>query len=133
MTAKNNSASPSHHPHCRLDIHKADRSPLHLAILERIISGGHRTTDAQEADFFYLPVTSRALKKQLLLMPLLQYVASTWPYWNQTKGARHVIPMEGVCVWLRVRICLHGCVVCVCLRLILHALIALRWGPRAPS
>ena len=37
----------------------------------------------------------RDLKKAFLLMPALEYIAQHWPYWNQTGGARHIIPMEG--------------------------------------
>jgi len=77
------------------DIHKIDRPPLHLAMYERILSAGHRTTDGENADFYYLPITSRDLKKAFLLMPALEYIAQQWPYWNRTHGHRHIIPMEG--------------------------------------
>ena len=46
-------------PLCRRDIHKVDRPPLHLAIYERLLTGGHRTNDPSKADFFYVPITSR--------------------------------------------------------------------------
>jgi hypothetical protein len=98
--------------HVKRDIHKIDRPPLHLAMYERILSGGHRTSDGSKADFFFLPITSRDLKKAFLLHPILDYIAVTWPFWNQTggQGARHVIPMEGdvgTCeLPLKVRTCL---------------------------
>ncbi|GAX76768.1 hypothetical protein CEUSTIGMA_g4215.t1 [Chlamydomonas eustigma] len=81
--------------HVKRDIHKVDRPPLHLAILERLLTGGHRTTEGSKADFFYVPITSRDLKKAFLLMPVLQYISSQWPFWNATGGSRHIIPMEG--------------------------------------
>jgi hypothetical protein len=47
---------------CRRDIHKVDRPPLHLAILERLLTGGHRTIDGSKADFYYVPITSRCVR-----------------------------------------------------------------------
>lgn len=41
----------------RRDIHKIDRPPLHLALHERILTAGLRTTNGDEADYFYLPIT----------------------------------------------------------------------------
>eukprot|EP00798_Chlamydomonas_sp_ICE-L_P029684 gene29684-5097_t len=81
--------------HVKLNIHHVDRPPLHLAIYERLLSSGHRTWDGANADYYYLPVTSRALKKEKLLMPVLEFINQNWPYWNETKGARHLIPVEG--------------------------------------
>lgn len=81
--------------HVKRDIHKVDRPPLHLAMYERLVTGGHRTTDGDKADFYFLPITSRDLKKAFLLMPVLEYISRTWPFWNQTGGSRHIIPMEG--------------------------------------
>ena len=72
-----------------------DRPPLHMALMERILSGGHRTADPDEADFFYIPGSARDLKKSFLLEPLLNYVSGSWPYWNSTRGARHIMPAEG--------------------------------------
>ena len=43
----------------RRDIHKIDRPPLHLAMYERIVTGGHRTADGDNADFYFVPITSR--------------------------------------------------------------------------
>ena len=43
----------------RRDIHKIDRPPLHLAMYERIVTGGHRTADGENADFYFVPITSR--------------------------------------------------------------------------
>lgn len=80
---------------CRRDIHKVDRPPLQLAILERILTGGHRTTDGANADFYYIPASARDLKKTYHLIPLFQYISQTWPYWNATGGKRHIMPAEG--------------------------------------
>ncbi|KAG2482982.1 hypothetical protein HYH03_018108 [Edaphochlamys debaryana] len=82
--------------HVKRDIHKVDRPPLQLAVLERLLTAGHRTADPDEADFFYIPGSARDLKKSFLLQPLLSYVANMWPYWNQTGGGRrHIMPAEG--------------------------------------
>ena len=66
-----------------------------MALIERILSGGHRTADPEEADFFYIPGSARDLKKSFLLEPLLNYVIESWPYWNSTGGGRHIMPAEG--------------------------------------
>ncbi len=79
----------------RRDIHKVDRPPLHLAVMERILSGGYRTADPDKADFYYIPASARDLKRSHLLMPLLEYIKHAWPFWNQTGGARHFMPAEG--------------------------------------
>lgn len=72
-----------------------DRPPLQLAIPERILTGGHRTTDGANADFYYIPASARDLKKTYSLQPLFSYISQTWPYWNATGGRRHVMPAEG--------------------------------------
>lgn len=74
---------------------EADRPATYWAIWERILSGGHRTADPAAADYFYVPVSSRELKKSLALWAAVQYVVGSWPYWNQTQGSRHVITCEG--------------------------------------
>ncbi|KAL6761691.1 acetylglucosaminyltransferase [Haematococcus lacustris] len=81
--------------HVKRNIHKIDRPPLHLAILERLLTSGHRTANGDDADFFYLPISSRDLKRAFLLLPAFHYIMEKWPYWNATAGARHVIAMEG--------------------------------------
>lgn len=86
---------PTPTPRCRRDIHKVDRPPLQLAILERLLSSGHRTADASEAAYFYIPASARDLKKSYLLQPLFNYLAGSWPYWNASGGARHIMPTEG--------------------------------------
>ncbi|KXZ46236.1 hypothetical protein GPECTOR_45g106 [Gonium pectorale] len=72
--------------HKNLD--KFDR-PLYAHLWKRIISSGHRTLDPQEADFFYVPVDFRYLYSEASLV--LQYVQQTWPYWNATGGAKHLL------------------------------------------
>ncbi len=42
---------------CRRDLHSLDRPPLHLAVYERIITSGLRTTNGDEADFYYVPIS----------------------------------------------------------------------------
>jgi hypothetical protein len=58
------SSCPFHSlPLRRRDIHQVDRPPLQLALLERILTGGHREPDPDKADFFYIPGSARDLKK----------------------------------------------------------------------
>eukprot|EP00798_Chlamydomonas_sp_ICE-L_P001579 gene1579-32966_t len=70
------------------NIEKFDR-PLYSQFWKRIISSGHRTLDAANADYYYIPVDFRYLFKDTF--GVLKYVWETWPYWNQTQGARHLL------------------------------------------
>jgi len=81
--------------HVKRNIHSMDRPPLHLALHERILSGGHRTTDGHNADYYFIPIASRDMKKAFMLLPVIQYIKATWPFWNVTGGKRHIIPMDG--------------------------------------
>ncbi|KAG2488240.1 hypothetical protein HYH03_013231 [Edaphochlamys debaryana] len=70
------------------DLNKFDR-PLFAHIWKRIVSSGHRTLDPDEADYFYIPVDFRYMFSEAMLV--LQYVWTTWPHWNATGGARHLL------------------------------------------
>ncbi|MEW5317115.1 MAG: hypothetical protein WDW38_008443 [Sanguina aurantia] len=72
---------------------KLDR-PLHLLLWQRLASAGVRTLDAASADYFYLPLNTR-FKQSATLMAALGYVRSTWPWWNETQGRRHLIMHTG--------------------------------------
>jgi hypothetical protein len=41
----------------RRNLHVIDRPPLHLALYERLITSGHRTTDGNNADYYFIPIT----------------------------------------------------------------------------
>ncbi|KAL2651172.1 hypothetical protein R1flu_019300 [Riccia fluitans] len=68
---------------------------LHRFLLESPV----RTLNADEADWFYVPVyttcdlTSNGLplpfKAPRMMRSALQYLSRTWPYWNRTEGADH--------------------------------------------
>eukprot|EP00195_Chlamydomonas_chlamydogama_P007154 CAMPEP_0202896838 /NCGR_PEP_ID=MMETSP1392-20130828/5751_1 /ASSEMBLY_ACC=CAM_ASM_000868 /TAXON_ID=225041 /ORGANISM="Chlamydomonas chlamydogama, Strain SAG 11-48b" /LENGTH=484 /DNA_ID=CAMNT_0049582321 /DNA_START=368 /DNA_END=1822 /DNA_ORIENTATION=+ len=70
------------------NIEKFDR-PLYVQLWKRIISSGHRTLDADEADFYYIPVDFRYLFQDAA--HVIQYVRETWPYWDRTGGAKHLL------------------------------------------
>ncbi|GIL60956.1 hypothetical protein Vafri_15768 [Volvox africanus] len=70
------------------NLEKFDR-PLYAHIWKRIISSGHRTLDGNEADYFYIPVDFRHLFSEA--MKVLDYIQQTWPYWNATGGAKHLM------------------------------------------
>ncbi|KAG2424819.1 hypothetical protein HXX76_014240 [Chlamydomonas incerta] len=72
--------------HKNLD--KFDR-PLYAHLWKRIISSGHRTLDGAAADYYYVPVDFRYLFSEAA--QVLSYVADTWPWWNATGGARHLL------------------------------------------
>ncbi|PNW83252.1 hypothetical protein CHLRE_05g233450v5 [Chlamydomonas reinhardtii] len=72
--------------HKNLD--KFDR-PLYAHLWKRIISSGHRTLDGGAADYYYIPVDFRYLFGEAA--QVLSYVADTWPWWNATGGARHLL------------------------------------------
>ncbi|XP_062230182.1 probable glucuronosyltransferase Os01g0926400 [Phragmites australis] len=64
-----------------------------------LLSSAVRTLDPEEADWFYTPVyTTCDLTPQGFPLPFraprimrsaIQYVATTWPFWNRTEGADH--------------------------------------------
>ncbi|KAG1666621.1 hypothetical protein FOA52_005830, partial [Chlamydomonas sp. UWO 241] len=70
------------------NIEKFDR-PLYAHIWKRIISSGHRVLDPELADYFYIPTDFRYLFSDATRV--LQYVSQTWPMWNKTEGARHLL------------------------------------------
>jgi hypothetical protein len=72
-----------------------DRSPIFYTLWERLLTSGHRTADPAAADFFYVPVSGRELKRQGLLLQALEYVAHAWPHWNRTQGRQHLLIAEG--------------------------------------
>jgi hypothetical protein len=72
-----------------------DRSPVYYTIWERLLTSGHVTADPGSADFFFIPASSRELKRRGLLLQALHYVARSWPHWNSTQGHRHLLVAEG--------------------------------------
>ena len=71
-----------------------------------IVSSDYYTADAEAADFFLLPVYlspgnydleygyySLSGRGQDLVRRAVRYAASTWPWWNKTRGARHLLTL----------------------------------------
>jgi hypothetical protein len=63
---------------------------------------GVRTWNADEADFFYVPVYSTCLvyrnfalfkKYRYLVKEVLRYIINTYPYWSLSSGRDHIWPM----------------------------------------
>ncbi|OAE34870.1 hypothetical protein AXG93_1587s1010 [Marchantia polymorpha subsp. ruderalis] len=93
-----------------------------VAILESLLSSAYRTSNAEEADFFYVPVLGacaiiradeaphmniqtdflglRTYFSGELYREAFEYIRDTYPYWNQTEGRDHMwlFPWdEGAC------------------------------------
>lgn len=71
---------------------------------ERLLRSEHRTFDGAQADFYFIPFWHLCQKRRFqpsdLLLLHLNYVQMTWPYWNATRGRRHMILMpddNGAC------------------------------------
>ncbi|KAL2630097.1 hypothetical protein R1flu_014783 [Riccia fluitans] len=95
---------------------------LEIVILEGLLSSVHRTANAEEADFFYMPMLGacaiqradeaphmklerevRITRTQFsaeLYREAYEYVRTAYPYWNQSQGRDHIwlFPWdEGAC------------------------------------
>ncbi|KAL4427669.1 hypothetical protein ABPG75_001758 [Micractinium tetrahymenae] len=66
-----------------------------LLLAERILSGGHRTADPSKADWFWGPTTLRLLWTYDQFAGLYHALSQSWPMWNATGGARHVLMDNG--------------------------------------
>ena len=62
---------------------------------ERILSGGHRTMDAANADWYWVPVALRHLWRNEDTVELHKVISQSWPMWNTTFGARHLLLDSG--------------------------------------
>jgi hypothetical protein len=47
--------------------------------------------DGSKADWFFIPVRMRSSKDAFVLLEAMDYIKATWPWWNETHGARHFI------------------------------------------
>lgn len=66
-----------------------------LLLAERILSGGHRTADPARADWFWVPAALRVLWTFDQFAGLYNVLSQSWPMWNATGGARHVLMDNG--------------------------------------
>ena len=88
-------------------------------LLNRLLASPHRTLQPEKADFFYVPLmlslgfTSHRFGIYLpsapaarLIRRAIEYIRSTFPYWNRTDGADHLLPFTGDdgSAWLRGRL-----------------------------
>lgn len=76
------------------NMYRLDRPALFFTLWERFLTSGHRTPDPEEADYFFIPVSPRLIRREGFLM-VLRYVQKIWPYWNMYHGHRHIITAEG--------------------------------------
>ena len=68
-----------------------------LFLHERLLTSAHRTTDAGEADFFFVPAwpssTLNNVGRAAYLRRVVDYVRTTWGDWNRTDGRNHLFVM----------------------------------------
>ena len=90
-----------------------------LRILNRLLTSPHRTERPEQADFFYVPlmlsigfVTHRfgiylpSATAARLINETVRHIQHTYPFWNRTNGADHLMPFTGDdgSTWLRGRL-----------------------------
>ena len=68
----------------------------------RLSRSEHETTDPANADLFFVPVSAMGVVSHGVVLLALRYVAETWPYFNASSGANHVVlcPWDFGCSWL---------------------------------
>lgn len=81
-------------PHLNVWLHMhhlpQDRPEPQL-FLERLLHSKYRTTNGAKADFFFVPAWIRWHGiRQLYVDKVVEYLKTTWPFWNATGGARHL-------------------------------------------
>jgi hypothetical protein len=68
-----------------------------LFLHERLLTSAHRTTDAADADFFFVPAwhssTLNNVGRAAYLRRVVDYVRTTWGHWNRTNGRDHLFVM----------------------------------------
>lgn len=68
---------------------KTDR-PLSESLHEWLLGSAHRTADPEEADYFFIPVAIRMAGGERS-QEALEYIARTWPFFNRSLGADHLL------------------------------------------
>ena len=68
----------------------------------RLARSEHETTDPAQADLFFVPVSAMGVVSHGVVLLALRYVAETWPHFNASGGADHVVvcPWDFGCSWL---------------------------------
>jgi hypothetical protein len=69
--------------------------PNHEMLLERLSSSEFRVVDPEDADYYYLPIPTKKLQNHgdcySAVRDALRWVAATYPYWNASTSARHLL------------------------------------------
>lgn len=68
----------------------------------RLSRSEYETTDPDQASLFFLPVSAMGVVSHGVILLALRHVAETWPYFNASGGADHVVvcPWDFGCSWL---------------------------------
>eukprot|EP00271_Cylindrocystis_brebissonii_P002664 TRINITY_DN13433_c0_g1_i1.p1 TRINITY_DN13433_c0_g1~~TRINITY_DN13433_c0_g1_i1.p1 ORF type:complete len:919 (+),score=144.18 TRINITY_DN13433_c0_g1_i1:328-3084(+) len=65
-----------------------------LLFYEALLASKYRTANAEEADFFFVPLQMRLHgKREEAITEVIEYISTTWPYWTKHRGADHVFVM----------------------------------------
>ena len=90
-----------------------------VAVLRRMLSSPHRTVHPEEADFFFVPLLlsigfrSHRFGQYMpsggaskLINSTVEHIKQTWPWWNASGGADHMLTLTGDlgATWLRARL-----------------------------
>ncbi len=68
----------------------------------RLARSAHATTHAEEADYFFVPVSAMGVISHGIIPLALQYVSATWPWFNASRGRDHLVvaPWDFGASWL---------------------------------
>ena len=58
---------------------------------KRLATSGYVTTNASEADYFFVPVSAMGVISHGVILLALRHVAETWPYFNASRGRDHLV------------------------------------------
>ena len=58
---------------------------------KRLVSSAHYTTDASQADFFFVPISAMGPISHGVIPLAIRYVAQHWPFYNASGGKDHFV------------------------------------------
>ena len=69
---------------------------------QRLSRSGYLTTNASEADYFFVPVSAMGSISHGVILLALRYVAETWPFFNASRGRDHLViaPWDFGAAWV---------------------------------
>eukprot|EP00854_Cymbomonas_tetramitiformis_P002254 gene2254-2971_t len=69
----------------------ADARLASVFLLDRLLGSKHRTSNASEAEYFFLGLPMAGFLDSAGVEEAIRYVREVYPYWNKTEGADHIL------------------------------------------